>query len=105
MAFPSHYEGFPNALCEAAAAGLPLIGFAGVSGVEDIIVDGDNGILIGSGDRTDGLCAALSTLMADAPLRCDMGRRAKSRMDDCRPERIAAMWQSVFALVMEEHRK
>lgn len=99
MAFPSRYEGFPNALCEAAAAGLPLIGFDGVSGVEEIIVDGENGILIGDTDRIEGLRAALSTLMTDAHLRRSMGQQAGQKIGDWRPERIAGMWQSLFKTV------
>lgn len=104
MAFPSRYEGFPNALCEAAAAGLPLIGFAGVSGVEEIIVDGENGILIGDNDRIEGLRAALSTLMTDAHLRRSMGKQAGQNIGNWRPERIAGMWQSLFKTVCDPGR-
>jgi glycosyltransferase involved in cell wall biosynthesis len=104
MAFPSRYEGFPNALCEAAAAGLPLIGFDGVSGVEEIIVDGENGILIGDTDRTEGLRVALSALMTGAHLRRSMGQQAKQKIGDWRPERIAGMWQSLFQMVCDSSR-
>ena len=43
--YPSRYEGFPNALAEAMAAGLPAVAFANVSGVEDLISHGETGIL------------------------------------------------------------
>ena len=45
MAFPSRYEGFPNALAEAMAASLPAVAFENVSGVEDLVVPGKTGIL------------------------------------------------------------
>ena len=46
---PSHREGFPKALLEAAACGLPLLG-SDVPGVREIVVDGVNGLLFAKGD-------------------------------------------------------
>ena len=46
---PSHREGFPKALLEAAACGLPLLG-SDVPGVREIVVDGVNGLLFVKGD-------------------------------------------------------
>lgn len=42
---PSLLEGFPNALSEALANGLPAIGFSECPGVSDLIVHDENGIL------------------------------------------------------------
>jgi len=38
--FPSFFEGFPNGLTEAMAAGLPAIGLKGCSGTNELIIDG-----------------------------------------------------------------
>lgn len=45
LAFPSRREGFPNAVLEAQAAGLPVVGYQ-ATGVRDAIVDGVTGCLV-----------------------------------------------------------
>lgn len=40
FAIPSFWEGFPNAVAEALAYGLPAIGFAEAEGVNSLIFDG-----------------------------------------------------------------
>ncbi len=97
MAFPSVYEGFPNALAEGLAAGLPAIGHAGVSGVEDLIIDGTNGLLIDPARGEGGLENAISRLMADAPLRTRMGGAARLHVDQWAPERMFKLWDEVLA--------
>jgi GalNAc-alpha-(1->4)-GalNAc-alpha-(1->3)-diNAcBac-PP-undecaprenol alpha-1,4-N-acetyl-D-galactosaminyltransferase len=62
MALPSRYEGFPNALAEALATGLPAVGFSGVSGVDELIIDNETGFLINPKLDT-GLSDALKRLM------------------------------------------
>jgi len=46
----SHQEGFPNALCEGMAAGLPCLAFDIIAGPGDIINDGTSGYLIPDGN-------------------------------------------------------
>jgi GalNAc-alpha-(1->4)-GalNAc-alpha-(1->3)-diNAcBac-PP-undecaprenol alpha-1,4-N-acetyl-D-galactosaminyltransferase len=47
----SELEGFPMALCEAMACGLPVIAVEYHSAVHDIVEDGHNGILVPAGDK------------------------------------------------------
>ncbi len=49
--FPSKYEGFPNALGEAVASGLPSIAFKNVSGNTDLVHHHKNGILLKECER------------------------------------------------------
>jgi glycosyltransferase involved in cell wall biosynthesis len=70
---PSHYESFSLATYEAAASGLPLL-VTRVSGVEDILSDGENGWFISP--DADTIEPRLAQLEADLMLRTAMGRKA-----------------------------
>lgn len=45
LVFPSYREGFPNVVLEAGAMGLPSI-VTNINGCNEIIIDGENGIII-----------------------------------------------------------
>jgi glycosyltransferase involved in cell wall biosynthesis len=45
----SHYEGMPYALLEAMSMGIPAVG-TNVSGIKDLIVEGETGYLVGEGN-------------------------------------------------------
>jgi GalNAc-alpha-(1->4)-GalNAc-alpha-(1->3)-diNAcBac-PP-undecaprenol alpha-1,4-N-acetyl-D-galactosaminyltransferase len=93
LAFPSRYEGFPNALAEGLAVGLPAVGYAGVSGVEELIVHDQNGFLVAPLSNRAALVEALKTLIADPGLRTRFGMRARERMDLWRAELICDAWE------------
>ncbi len=42
----SHYEGFPNTLLEAGTLGIPVIAFDAPGGIREIVIDGENGLLV-----------------------------------------------------------
>ncbi|HVB75208.1 MAG TPA: glycosyltransferase family 4 protein [Ktedonobacteraceae bacterium] len=63
---PSRWEGMPNALLEGMACGLPCIATK-VSGSEDIIVDGVNGLLI-EPERPQALAQAIRRIIEDGEL-------------------------------------
>ena len=60
----SELEGFPMALCEAMACGLPVVAAEYHSAVSDIIEDGQNGILVPKGD-SEALAATMIHLIND----------------------------------------
>lgn len=75
---PSHREGLPKSLLEAAACGRPLVA-TDVPGCREIAVDGDTGLLVPARDAA-ALARALRTLAADPALRARMGRNARERV-------------------------
>lgn len=50
LVFPSYREGFPNVVIEAGAMGLPSI-VTDINGSREIIIDGENGVIIPSRDE------------------------------------------------------
>jgi glycosyltransferase involved in cell wall biosynthesis len=73
---PSHSEGSPNALLEAAAYQCPIVATA-VGGVPEILVHGESGLLIPP-HRPDALAAALHEVLADPQRAAEMGRQARA---------------------------
>jgi len=74
FALPSGYEGLGCVYLEAMASSMPAIGCYG-QGIEEIIEDGRNGLLV-SPDGEAELAAALSTLLGDDQLRRRIGAAA-----------------------------
>ena len=83
----SDSEGLPNAVLEAAAAGLPIVATA-VGGTAEILTSGVNGLLVAKGDR-EGLAAAIGQLSVDGDLRRRLGLAARERADAFSPARLA----------------
>ena len=78
MCLPTYYgEGVPKVLIEAAACGRPIV-TTDAPGCNDIVHDGDNGLLVPPRD-VPALTAALERLMLDAELRIRMGQRGRQR--------------------------
>lgn len=73
---PSIWEGLPNALLEAMAAGLPVIATR-VGGVPEVITDNETGLLVESKD-SGALAEAIERMIKDGPLRERLAQRAKA---------------------------
>lgn len=72
-------EGIPVALMEAAAVGLPLVA-SRLSGIPELVREGETGLLVPPGDAR-ALARALERLAADAGLRERLGAAARERVE------------------------
>jgi glycosyltransferase involved in cell wall biosynthesis len=79
-AFPSRHEGFPVALVEALAVGLPVVA-SDVHGAREIVGEGEEaaGVVV-SRDDAEQLAQVLRRFMEDEELRSGLAERARARV-------------------------
>jgi glycosyltransferase involved in cell wall biosynthesis len=68
-------DGIPNVLMEAMACGVPVV-TTGVSGITELVRDGENGLIVDP-DRPTDLADALHRLIKDPGLAQDIGRQGR----------------------------
>lgn len=79
LIFPSTVPHFARPVIEAAGVGVPAVG-SRLGGVEELIVDGETGILVPA-KSPKWLAAAISSLLDDPHLRRQMGKAARQRAE------------------------
>lgn len=90
----SDYEGLSNALMEAMMMGLPCISTR-CSGSDEIIVDGENGLLVPTGDG-QALTEGLLRLIRDGDLRRRLGDAAVKTAESFSVEVVIKQWMEVI---------
>lgn len=97
----SHYEGFPNVLCEGMYAGLACISSDCVSGPRELINDGENGFLFPIGNEKI-LAEKLNLLLSSEEI-CDIiGERAKNTTNRLKLSVICEKWFNCLRGVADE---
>jgi GalNAc-alpha-(1->4)-GalNAc-alpha-(1->3)-diNAcBac-PP-undecaprenol alpha-1,4-N-acetyl-D-galactosaminyltransferase len=91
----SKYEGFPNALAEAMACGLPPISFACPSAIPEIIRDGIDGVLVPHND-INALCEALLRYMRDKEARLKLAQKAPEITTRFDVNKITDQWERLI---------
>ena len=99
LVHPALAEGLGVVTLKAAAAGVPVVGFA-AGGLPEAVADGDTGILVEAGSAA-ALADALAGLIGDPALRRRMGKAGRARMQsqfsvNAMVERYIALYDAVL---------
>lgn len=90
----SRWEGLPLAIIEAMAASRPVVATR-VIGLEELIDDGRNGLLVPSGDAT-AMATAVRRLIGDPVLSARLGRNASATARNYSEEGMIGAYLSVY---------
>jgi glycosyltransferase involved in cell wall biosynthesis len=93
----SDYEGFPNALAEAMASGIPVISTDFSTGVARDLIKEENGIVIPVGDE-DALLAAMQEMLSREDRWDDMSRANRTLLDTLSEARVMQLWNKALGL-------
>jgi glycosyltransferase involved in cell wall biosynthesis len=90
----SHHEGFPVAVMEALAAGVPVVSTA-VGDVPRFIGEGGGGLVVPPGDSV-ALADALRALIVDPPRRLQMAEAARATGSNFDIRRASARLEEIY---------
>jgi len=93
LVLPSAFEGFPNALIEANACGIPAVVFHDIGGASEIIIEGLNGYLAQQGSIEDLAVKMRTALLGN----WDRERIRASAYDRFGLPNIVAQWEDYFS--------
>jgi len=92
LAFPSYREGFPNVVLQAGAMGLPSI-VSDINGCNEIIEDGQNGLIIPPKD-SDALQQAMLKLNQDPDLYQELKSNARDLITSRYEQKV--VWEALL---------
>ena len=95
----SRFEGFPNALIEAMACGLPCVSFDCPSGPSEIIQNRVNGLLVPPED-VSGLAHALDIMMKDCSLREEFVQNSAEVLQCFSFDSVMDTWEDLLKRVV-----
>lgn len=91
----SDYEGFPNALVEAIAMGIPVISTDFPTGVAREIIAKDVGLIVPCGDQI-AMSGAIKSLLSDEEVRQIIRKEGWKCLSQFETENIVQNWKTVI---------
>ena len=103
LVVPSTYEGMPLVVLEAMSAACPVVATR-VSGIPEVVADGDSGWLVDAED-VEQLTQALAAMVSDPELSRARGSRGRAILEErYRPSHVARRWQLHLEPAVEARR-
>ena len=97
----SLWEGFPNAIIEAMACGIPVVASSCPGGVDEVIEDGFNGLLVLPADEK-ALANAILSILDDEKLAERLVKRGRCRVEDFSLSKKIREYERVFELIFAD---
>lgn len=93
LVFPSYREGFPNVVMQAGAMGIPCI-VTNINGCNEIILEGENGMIIPVKDK-NAIYNAMMEMIENENLRIRLQRNARNMIVSRYEQNI--IWDMILA--------
>lgn len=101
FALSSRYEGMPNAVLEAGAAGVPVVATE-AEGVAEIVENGERGWLVGIGDQS-GLAEALTEALSDSEVAQNRASQLQSVISEKFTwDQVASRYDQLYCDLVEK---
>lgn len=95
LVFPSYREGFPNVVMQAGAMELPSI-VSNINGCNEIIIEGENGIIIPV-KNSEGLKTAMQKMIEDKNYYLQLKKNARKMIESRYEQKV------VWAALLQEY--
>lgn len=98
----SKVEGLPNAIIEYMAAGLPVVA-TDVGGNPELVIQGETGLLVPSGDSM-ALSEAILYLLRNHEVACQLGEAGRNRVqENLTVERMVRETEMLYQELLDQH--
>ena len=92
----SRYESFGLAAAEAMALEVPCVGFSECTGINEIVIHNQNGLLVEGIEDPEALAEQMKYLAKNDSIRATLGKYARDSVQKFRAEAIVQQWVAIL---------